>query len=106
MIDIVEQRFDAGVRHGDRVGKDMSAMRIAPDMQMAIVGSPSCFATRKKPVTPQKLTNLACGVLMSGSLSALAVLKPPSNTSVARSSNHLSYCPNFRGDLSSSFRVL
>ena len=63
MIDIVEQRFDAGVRHGDRVAKDMIAMRIAPDMRMAIVGSPSYFAIRRKPVTPQELTAHNCANL-------------------------------------------
>ena len=63
MIDIVEQRFDAGVRHGDQIAKDMIAMRIAPDMRMAIVGSPSYFAARKKPVTPQELTAHNCANL-------------------------------------------
>jgi DNA-binding transcriptional LysR family regulator len=63
MIDIVEQRFDAGVRHGDRVAKDMIAMRIAPDMRMAVVGSPSYFSTRKKLVRPQELTTHNCANL-------------------------------------------
>src|SRR6266704_2614682 len=41
LIDIVAQRDDAGVRSGEQVAKDMIAVRIAPDMRMAVVGAPS-----------------------------------------------------------------
>jgi DNA-binding transcriptional LysR family regulator len=44
MTDIVAQRFDAGVRLGEQVEKDMIAVRIGPDMRMAVVGTPSYFA--------------------------------------------------------------
>ena len=46
MADIVEQRFDIGVRHGDQVAKDMIAVRIAPDTRFAIIGAPSYLRER------------------------------------------------------------
>ena len=60
LIDIAAQRFDAGVRLGDRVDKDMVAVRISPDIRMAIVGSPAYLATRNVPTTPQDLTAHSC----------------------------------------------
>jgi len=60
MIDIVAERFDAGVRLGDQVAKDMVALRIAPDMRMAVVGSPGYLAGRPAPLTPQDLTAHRC----------------------------------------------
>ena len=60
LIDIVAARFDAGVRVGDQVAKDMIAMRISPDFQMAVVGSPSYFADREVPTVPQDLTGYNC----------------------------------------------
>jgi DNA-binding transcriptional LysR family regulator len=54
-IDIVEERFDAGVRLGETIAQDMVAVRIGPDMRMAAVGSPAYFSTRKSPRTPQDL---------------------------------------------------
>jgi DNA-binding transcriptional LysR family regulator len=60
LIDIVAERFDAGVRVGDQVAKDMIAMRISPDFNMTVVGSPSYFATRKVPAVPQDLTEHNC----------------------------------------------
>lgn len=59
-IDIVAQRYDAGVRLGESVAKDMIAVRIGPDMRMAVVGAPSYFAQRSPPVTPQDLTHHNC----------------------------------------------
>lgn len=56
LIDIVAQRYDAGVRLGDQVEKDMIAVRIGSDFRMTVVGSPSYFAQRKMPKTPQDLT--------------------------------------------------
>ena len=44
LTDIVAGRYDAGVRSGEMVAKDMIAVRIGPDMRMAVVGAPSCFA--------------------------------------------------------------
>lgn len=60
LTDIVAERYDAGVRLGEQVAKDMIAVRIGPDMRMAVVGSPSYFAKRKKPKTPQDLTAHDC----------------------------------------------
>ena len=60
LTDIVAERFDAGVRVGELVAKDMVAVRIGPDMRSAVVGAPSYFATRTKPKTPQDLTAHAC----------------------------------------------
>ncbi|AZV20891.1 LysR family transcriptional regulator [Mesorhizobium sp. M7A.F.Ce.TU.012.03.2.1] len=60
LTDIVAERYDAGVRLGEQVARDMIAVRIAPDMRMAVVGSPAYFATRPKPRTPQDLTTHNC----------------------------------------------
>ena len=46
LTDIVAERYDAGVRLGEQVAKDMIAVRIGPDMRMAVVGAPSYFAQR------------------------------------------------------------
>jgi DNA-binding transcriptional LysR family regulator len=63
MIDIVADRFDAGVRHGDRVAKDMIAVRIGPDMRLVVVGAPAYFSTHGKPTVPQDLTAHNCANL-------------------------------------------
>ncbi|MNE08158.1 HTH-type transcriptional regulator DmlR [compost metagenome] len=55
LTDIVAEGFDAGVRLGQQVAKDMIAMRIGPDMRMAVVGSPAYFARYPQPVTPSDL---------------------------------------------------
>jgi DNA-binding transcriptional LysR family regulator len=60
LTDIVSERFDAGVRLGEQVAKDMVAVRIGPEMRMAVVGAPSYFAKRPRPETPQDLTNHDC----------------------------------------------
>ncbi|RJG01310.1 LysR family transcriptional regulator [Noviherbaspirillum sedimenti] len=60
LIDIVEQRFDAGVRFGDQVEKDMIAVRISPDVPTAIVGAPAYFAKRPLPKKPEDLTEHSC----------------------------------------------
>jgi DNA-binding transcriptional LysR family regulator len=60
LTDIVSERYDAGVRLGEQVDKDMIAMRIGPDMRMAVVGAPSYFAQRRKPRTPHDLTEHNC----------------------------------------------
>ncbi len=60
LTDIVAERYDAGVRLGEQVAKDMIAVRIGPDMRMAVVGAPSYFAGRPRPRTPQDLTVHAC----------------------------------------------
>src|ERR1700722_11133066 len=53
LTDIVAQRFDAGVRAGEQVAKDMIAVRIGPDLRMAVVGAPSYFRKRPEPKRAQ-----------------------------------------------------
>jgi DNA-binding transcriptional LysR family regulator len=60
LTDIVAQRYDAGVRSGEQVAKDMVAVRIGPDMRMAVVGTPSYFANRSAPKKPQDLNEHSC----------------------------------------------
>jgi DNA-binding transcriptional LysR family regulator len=60
LTDIVAERYDAGVRLGEQVAKDMIAVRIGPDFRMAVVGAPSYFARRPKPKEPQDLTAHDC----------------------------------------------
>lgn len=60
LTDIVDGRFDAGIRLGELVAKDMIALRIAPDMRMAVVGSPAYFARYGVPETPEQLENHRC----------------------------------------------
>ena len=59
-VDIVEGRFDAGIRLGESVDKDMIAVKIGPDMRMAVVGAPSYFAANPVPDTPHELQNHRC----------------------------------------------
>ncbi|MBV9111429.1 MAG: LysR family transcriptional regulator [Hyphomicrobiales bacterium] len=63
LTDIVAQRYDAGVRSGEQVAKDMIAVRIAPDMRMAVVGAPSYFKARAEPKKPQDLVDHNCIML-------------------------------------------
>lgn len=58
--DIVAERFDAGVRPGDRVGKNMASVAISPDLQTVIVASPSYLQDRGIPQTPDDLARHAC----------------------------------------------
>ena len=60
LTDIVAQRFDAGVRSGEQVAKDMIAVRIGSDMRMAVVGAPSYFRNRSEPKKPQDLVGHDC----------------------------------------------
>ena len=60
LTDIVAQRFDAGVRAGEQVAKDMIAVRIGPDIRMAAVGTPSYFKKHREPKRPQDLIGHAC----------------------------------------------
>jgi DNA-binding transcriptional LysR family regulator len=60
LTDIVAERYDAGVRAGEQVAKDMVAVRIGPDMSMAVVGAPSYFTKRSSPKKPQDLTDHNC----------------------------------------------
>jgi DNA-binding transcriptional LysR family regulator len=60
LTDIVAQRYDAGVRSGEQVAKDMIAVRIGPDMRMAVVSAPSYFEKPGIPKRPQDLTEHNC----------------------------------------------
>lgn len=60
LVDIVSDRFDAGVRLGESVARDMIATRIGPNLRMAVVGSPAYFASRPVPVIPQDLAGHRC----------------------------------------------
>jgi DNA-binding transcriptional LysR family regulator len=60
LVDIVAQQYDAGVRSGEQVAKDMIAVRIGPDMRMAVVGAPSYFRKHQEPKTPQELIGHNC----------------------------------------------
>ncbi|MBY4606701.1 LysR family transcriptional regulator [Rhizobium sp. 9T] len=60
LTDIVAERYDAGVRLGEQVAKDMIAVRIGPDKRMAVVGAPDYFERRPKPLTAQDLTDHNC----------------------------------------------
>jgi DNA-binding transcriptional LysR family regulator len=60
LTDIVAGRYDAGVRAGEQVAKDMIAVRIGPDMRSAVVGAPSYFKDRAEPKRPQDLIGHNC----------------------------------------------
>jgi DNA-binding transcriptional LysR family regulator len=58
--DIVAERYDAGVRLGEAIAKDMIAVRIGPDLRMAVVGSPAYFKDRAAPKSPHDLSSHRC----------------------------------------------
>jgi DNA-binding transcriptional LysR family regulator len=60
LTDIVAERFDAGVRLGEQVEKDMIAVPISPQMRMAVVGAPSYLAARAHPKMPRDLVDHDC----------------------------------------------
>ena len=60
LTNIVAERYDAGIRLGEQVEKDMIAVRIGPDLRMAAVATPSYFEAHAKPRTPQDLTRHNC----------------------------------------------
>jgi DNA-binding transcriptional LysR family regulator len=60
LINVVAERYDAGVRLGEQVAKDMVAVRIGPDMRMAAVAAPAYFARRRAPRVPQDLASHQC----------------------------------------------
>ncbi|MBF6039973.1 MULTISPECIES: LysR family transcriptional regulator [Pseudomonas] len=57
---VVEERFDAGIRLGESISKDMIAVRIGPDWRLAVVGSPAYFEHNPAPTTPYELTGHDC----------------------------------------------
>jgi DNA-binding transcriptional LysR family regulator len=60
LTDIVAERFDAGVRLGEQIAKDMIAVRIGPQLRMAVIAAPSYFSVYGKPKTPHDLTRHKC----------------------------------------------
>jgi DNA-binding transcriptional LysR family regulator len=60
LANIVAERYDAGVRLGEQLAKDMIAVRIGPDFRMVVVGAPSYFKRRERPKRPQDLMQHAC----------------------------------------------
>ena len=58
--DIVAERFDAGIRMGERVARDMVAVQVGPEIRMAAVTAPAYFAQHGKPKTPQDLARHVC----------------------------------------------
>lgn len=60
LTDIVADRYDAGVRLGEQIAKDMIAIKIGPEMRMAVVGSPAYFRMHPWPEVPQDLTSHNC----------------------------------------------
>lgn len=71
--DIVADRFDAGVRLGEQIDKDMIAVRIGPDLRMAVVGAPTYFQQHGRPKTPHDLTKHNCINLRFPTLGGLYV---------------------------------
>lgn len=57
---VVEERFDAGIRLGEAISKDMIAVRIGPDWRLVVVGSPVYFERSPLPKSPHDLTKHAC----------------------------------------------
>lgn len=60
LTDIVAEGYDAGVRPGEQVARDMIAVRIGPDIRMAVVGAPTYFESRPTPEEPHELTEHDC----------------------------------------------
>ncbi|MEN3261342.1 LysR family transcriptional regulator [Sodalis endosymbiont of Spalangia cameroni] len=71
LTDIVSHRFDAGVRLGEQVAKDMVAVPIGPPMRMAVVGSPAYFARHRPPCVPSDLQHHRCITMRSLTLGGL-----------------------------------
>jgi DNA-binding transcriptional LysR family regulator len=60
LTDIIESRYDAGIRFGEKVAKDMVAVRVSHDLRWAVVGSPAYFTNHPLPNTPQDLVEHRC----------------------------------------------
>lgn len=60
LTDIVASRYDAGLRFGEKVAKDMIAVRVGPAIRSTVVGSPAYFANHPVPATPYDLTGHRC----------------------------------------------
>jgi DNA-binding transcriptional LysR family regulator len=60
LTDIIESRYDAGIRFGEKVAKDIVAVRVSHDVRWAVVGSPAYFTNHPVPHTPQDLVEHRC----------------------------------------------
>lgn len=60
LTDIVSERYDAGVRLGEQVAKGMIAVKVSPEMRIAVVGAPSYLARKGRPKSPRDLTSHNC----------------------------------------------
>ena len=60
LTDIVASRYDAGIRFGEKVGKDMIAVRVGPDLRFAVVATPAYLAAHGMPATPHELGSHRC----------------------------------------------
>jgi DNA-binding transcriptional LysR family regulator len=60
LVDIVEEGFDAGIRFGERLSRDMIAVRIRSALRFAVVGAPALFAGRSMPLVPRDLAGFPC----------------------------------------------
>jgi len=67
LVDVVSENFDAGVRFGETIAKDMIAVPIGPRQRTAIVASPGFFSKHPKPKRPEQLRDLPCVRLRFGS---------------------------------------
>lgn len=67
MVDIVDTGFDAGIRYGDRVPKDMIGVALTPPQRWVVVAAPSLTTSRKRPDKPDDLRDLPCIRLRNGS---------------------------------------
>lgn len=59
-VDIIREGYDAGIRLGESVEQDMTAVRVSPDLRAAVVGAPAYFAGRPAPRSPQELQSHRC----------------------------------------------
>ena len=60
LTDIVAERFDAGIRIGERIERDMIAVRVTDELPVVVAGSPAYFAQRGKPKSPKDLVAHDC----------------------------------------------
>jgi len=59
-VDLVAGEFDAGIQLGEYIQKDMIAVRVTPELRLAVVGSPRYFASRRIPEKPKDLSDHRC----------------------------------------------
>lgn len=73
LTDIVGERYDAGVRLGEQVDKDMIAVRIGPPLRMAVIASPAYLSANGRPKSPHELTSHNCINLRMRSSKAILI---------------------------------